>query len=81
MVTEVAGSNAQSEQFNRADSDHEHCERYGIVVQPMPLCLHDTPPGSRIISRTGRQIGSNARANFHKALKLPMNRDRTPAKP
>jgi hypothetical protein len=80
-VTELAGSNAQSEQFNRTDTDHEHCERYGIVVQPIPLGLHDTPPGSRIISRTGRQIGSNARRNFHKALKPLMNRVRAPTKP
>src|SRR5215472_7055297 len=32
------------EQFNRADPDHEHCERYGVVVKPIPLGLHDTPP-------------------------------------
>ena len=81
MVTEVAGSNAQSEQFNRADTDHEHCERHGIVVQPIPLCLHDTPPGSLIISRTGRQLVQMLGANFHNALKLLMNRDRTPARP
>src|SRR5215472_1521543 len=60
MVTEVAGSKAQCEQFNRADPDHEHCERYGVVVKPIPLGLHDTPPYSRCISRTGRPIGSNA---------------------
>src|SRR5262245_39575197 len=60
MVTEVAGSKAQCEQFNRADPDHEHCERYGVVVKPIPLGLHDTPPFSRCISRTGRPIGSNA---------------------
>src|SRR5262249_15362364 len=53
---EVAGSDAQCEQFNRADTDHEHCERDGIVVEPMPLGLHDTPPGSQPISRTGRQM-------------------------
>jgi hypothetical protein len=81
MVIEVGGSNAQSEQFNRADTDHEHCERYGIVVQPIPLRLHDTPPGSHIISRPGRQLVQMPSVNFHKVLKLLMNRNRTPAKP
>ena len=81
MVTEVGGSNAQSEQFNRADTDHEHCEGYGIVVKPIPLRLHDTPPGSRIISRTGGKLVQMPGANFHKTLKLLMNCDRTPAKP
>jgi len=76
-VTEVAGSNAQCEQFDRADSDHEHCEGYGIVVKPIPLCLHGTPPCSRFISRTGRQKVQMP----HKELELLMNSDRTPAKP
>src|SRR5262249_29477340 len=49
---EVARSKAQCDQFNSADTDHEHCERYGIVVKPIPLGLHDTPPCSRFISRS-----------------------------
>ena len=31
------GSNDQCEQFNYADSDHQHCECYRIVIEPMPL--------------------------------------------
>ena len=76
-VTEVAGSNAQCEQFNRADTDHEHCERDGIVVQPIPLCLHGTPPCSRLISRPAGKLVQM----HHKALELLMNVDRTPAEP
>ena len=38
------GSNDQCEQFNYGDSDHEHCECYRIVIEPMPpLYVHDTP--------------------------------------
>jgi hypothetical protein len=38
------GSNAQHEQCNNADSDHQHHERYGIVIEPVPnLCTHDDP--------------------------------------
>jgi hypothetical protein len=33
-------SNKQCEQFNHANSDNQHCEGYGIVVQPMWLLLH-----------------------------------------
>src|SRR6516225_10038506 len=37
------GSNDQCEQFNYGDSDHEHCECYRIVIEPMPpLYVHDT---------------------------------------
>src|SRR6516225_2553960 len=61
---EVAGLDAQCEQFNRADTDHEHCERDGIVVEPMPLGLHDTPPGSQLISRAGRQMVQMRRTIF-----------------
>jgi hypothetical protein len=44
-------SNAQCEQPNRAESDSQHCERYGIVVQPVHLLLHGTPP-CQILSET-----------------------------
>jgi hypothetical protein len=38
------GSNDQCEQFNYGDSDHQHCECYWIVIEPMPpLYVHDTP--------------------------------------
>jgi len=38
------GSNDQCEQFNYGDSDHQHCECYRIVIEPMPpLYVHDTP--------------------------------------
>jgi hypothetical protein len=40
-------SNKQCEQLDHADSDHEHCECYGIVVQTVQPLLHDTPPCSR----------------------------------
>jgi hypothetical protein len=64
-VTEIFGSgqprwglNAQCEQFNHADPDHQHCECYGIVVEPMPpLCVHDTPPYSRsLVGVAGRRV-------------------------
>jgi|SRR5580692_4982928 hypothetical protein len=36
--------NAPHEQCNSADSDHQHHERYGIVIEPVPnLCTHDDP--------------------------------------
>jgi hypothetical protein len=39
------GSNAQCEQFNEAESNHQHHEGYGIVVEPMPpMNAHDVPP-------------------------------------
>src|SRR6516162_9577736 len=75
-VTEVAGSNAQCEQFDRADSDHEHCEGYGIVVKPIPLCLHGTPPCSRLISRPAGKLVQM----HHKALEFLVNCNRTPTK-
>jgi hypothetical protein len=31
-----AASNDQCEQFNHADSYHQHCECYRIVIEPMP---------------------------------------------
>jgi hypothetical protein len=48
------GSNAQCEQFNYADSDHQHGECYRIVVEPISPLVHDTPPCPRFISRAGR---------------------------
>ena len=35
-IRSVALPNAPREQLDHADSDHEHCECYGIVVEPMP---------------------------------------------
>ena len=52
------GSNAQNEQFNHADSDHQHRKCYGIVVEPIPL-VHEMPPLFPFLSRAGRQQGSN----------------------
>jgi hypothetical protein len=41
--------NDQCEQFNHADSYHQHCEGYRIVIEPMPpLYIHDAPPCSSI---------------------------------
>src|SRR6516225_6573957 len=38
------GPNDQCEQFNYADSDHQHCKCYRIVLEPMaPLYVHETP--------------------------------------
>jgi len=53
--TAVVGSNAQCEQFNEANPDHQHGECYWIIVEPIAPWMHDTPPCSRFISRTGRQ--------------------------
>src|SRR6266545_2478242 len=39
-------SNKQCEQSNHANSDNQHCECYGIVVQPMSLLLHRAPTQS-----------------------------------
>jgi hypothetical protein len=55
----AVASNAQCEQFNHADADHQHRKCHGIIVEPISLWVHDTPPGSRFISRAGRQTGSN----------------------
>ena len=60
-VIEFARSNAQCEQFDRTDTDHEHCERYGIVVQPIPLGLHDTPPcPASLVAPTGEWFKCDA---------------------
>jgi hypothetical protein len=41
------GSNHHCEQFDRPESNHQHRDRYRIVIEPMPLlCIHDTPPYS-----------------------------------
>src|SRR5262249_25164461 len=35
------------EQFDHCDSNHQHRDRYRIVIEPMPfLYIHDTPPCS-----------------------------------
>src|SRR5262245_5276127 len=40
-------SNHHCEQFDHPESNHQHRDRYGIVIEPMPLlCIHDTPPYS-----------------------------------
>jgi hypothetical protein len=36
-------SHKQREQFNHTNSDHEHCECHGIVLQPVQPLLHGTP--------------------------------------
>src|SRR5439155_7639530 len=42
-------SNDHCEQFNHADSYHQHCECYRIIIEPMPpLYIHDAPPCSSI---------------------------------
>src|SRR6266566_6330181 len=44
-----AALNDQCEQFNHADSYHQHCEGYRIVIEPMPpLYIHDAPPSTSI---------------------------------
>jgi hypothetical protein len=49
--------NAQCEQFNHADSDHEHGECYGIVVEPMPP-MHDYAPPfpAVLVALAGRMV-------------------------
>src|SRR5205823_1728470 len=46
-TTAAVASNAQCEHFNHTNSNHEHRERYGIIMWPIPLLMHDTPPCSR----------------------------------
>src|SRR5215468_3436032 len=55
----AVASNAQCEEFNHADPDHQHHKCHRIIVEPISLWVHDTPPGSRFISRADRQTGSN----------------------
>jgi hypothetical protein len=54
----AVGSNDQCEQLDKANSDHQHREGYGIVVEPIPpLCVHDTPPLSRLlVGLAGRMV-------------------------
>jgi hypothetical protein len=41
------GSNDHCEQFDHSESNHQHRDRYRIVIEPMPLlCIHDAPPCS-----------------------------------
>ena len=41
------GSNDHCEQFDYSESNHQHRDRYRIVIEPMSLlCIHDTPPCS-----------------------------------
>src|SRR5262249_35484238 len=54
--TAAVGSNAQCEQFNDANPDHQHGECYRIIVEPISPWMHGTPPRSRFISRTRRQM-------------------------
>ena len=40
----IGGSNDQCEQFNYADSDHQRCKCYRIVLEPMlPFYVHGAP--------------------------------------
>jgi hypothetical protein len=52
------GSNAHCEQFDQAETDHQHREGYGIVVEPMPpLCVHDMPPlHPSLVGLAGRMV-------------------------
>ena len=50
-----AASNDQCEQFNHADSYHQHCEGYRIVIEPMsPSYIHDAPPCDSHLSDLNR---------------------------
>src|SRR5260221_8292841 len=72
-----SGSNAQCEQFNHADSDHQHCECYGVVVEPMPL--HDVPPlYPSLVGLVGRRFKWGA--TVLKALEQLVDRGLTPAR-
>jgi hypothetical protein len=54
-------SNAQCEQFHRADPEHQHRQGYGIVLEPMPpLCVHDTPPlfSRSLVAPAGKTVQS-----------------------
>ena len=59
-------SNAQCEQLNHADSDHQHRERDGIVIEPIfPVCTHDMPPlYARSLVEAGRQMVQIGRTIF-----------------
>src|SRR6266480_427358 len=59
--TAAVRSQGQCEQFNHADPNHQHGECYGIIVEPISSWVHDTPPLFPLISRAGRQTGSNVR--------------------
>jgi hypothetical protein len=40
-------SNDHCEQLDHPESNHQHRDRYRIVIEPMLLlCIHDTPPCS-----------------------------------
>ena len=44
-VFDPTGSNDHCEQFDHSESNHQHRDRYRIVIEPMPLlCIHNTPP-------------------------------------
>jgi hypothetical protein len=66
------GSNAQREQFDQADSDHQHHEGYGIVVEPMPpLYLHDCLPFCpSLVGLAGRMVQMGRSARTVEALLL-----------
>jgi len=53
-------SNVQGNQHNNTDPDHEHRERYGIVIEPVPtLYRHDAPQKQQKPPRGG-PIGSDS---------------------
>jgi hypothetical protein len=44
-LTRRRQSNDHCEQFDQSDSNHQHRDRYRIVIEPMPLLyIRDTPP-------------------------------------
>jgi hypothetical protein len=58
-------SNKQCEQFNYTNSDNQHCECYGIVVQPIQLLLHGNASLFQIpVKRQGRRDNASSRLAF-----------------
>ena len=57
------GSNDHREQFDRSKSNHQHRDRYRIVIEPMPfLCIHDTPPCSSNFDDIRKQVSDRIAA-------------------
>ena len=51
-------SNDHCEQFDHCESNHQHRDRYRIVIEPMPLlCIHDTPPCSSNFNDIRTHVG------------------------
>src|SRR5262245_53485544 len=67
----TAASNDQCEQFNYADSDHQHCECYRIVIEPMPpLYVHGAPPCSSELKDTSPCFGYGCGSNPISAFRV-----------